>query len=31
MTEQERIARILKKLDDVYGTDSKTYLEYDNA
>ncbi|MBQ6076000.1 MAG: endonuclease III [Lachnospiraceae bacterium] len=31
MTEQERIARILGRLDEAYGTDSHTYLEYGNA
>lgn len=31
MTEQERIARILGRLDEAYGTDSRTYLEYGNA
>lgn len=28
MKEQERIAKILEKLDAVYGTDIRTYLEY---
>ena len=29
--EQERIARILNRLDEAYGTDSRTYLEYETA
>ncbi len=29
--EQERIQEILKRLDQVYGTESKTYLEHENA
>ena len=29
--EQERIARILNRLDEAYGTDSGTYLEYETA
>ena len=31
MKKQERIQEILKRLDAAYGTDSKTYLEYENA
>ena len=31
MKKQERIQEILKRLDEAYGTNSKTYLEYENA
>ncbi len=31
MTEPDRIEKILEKLDEVYGTDTKCYLEYANA